>query len=204
MYQLDEDSERGVVMTAKQPSQTQMSPPVTSILAPLQETMLLSLIVVCPGICNHRRKVWLKHKLLPMPWRQLAWVIWICALEPELQPGYWLQDRHNHRDCSDSYCTSSPAVFWHWQNKLHKLAGTQNIDPFHFSVKQCCLILLEAFTQEYLIWIHWHPCLFSQESAVKGNLSPVHGLSRVQISHFPMEPPSVQLSYWESFLHSWV
>lgn len=81
----------------------------------------------------------LKYKLLPMVWRQLAWVIWVCVLEPELQPGYWLKDRHNYRDCSGSFCTSSPAVFWHWQNKLHTLAGAQNINPFHFLVKTMLL-----------------------------------------------------------------
>lgn len=65
--------------------------------------------------------------------------IWVCALEPELQPGYWLKDRLNYRDCSDSFCTSSPAVLWHWQPKLHKLAGTWNINPFHFLVKTMLL-----------------------------------------------------------------
>lgn len=152
-----------------------MSPPVTSILALLQETMLFSLIGICPGICNHSREVWLKHKLLPTVLKQLAWVIWVCAVEPELQPGYWLQDRHSHRDCSDSFCTSSPAAFWHWQNKLCKWSGTivwnRTQTLFISYQRQCCLILLEAFTQGYLIWIHWHPCLFSQGSAVKGILS---------------------------------
>lgn len=163
----------------------------------MEETRLFSLIEICPRICNHSREVWLKHKFLPMVWRQLAWVIWICALEPELQPGYWLKDRHNYSDCSGSFCTSSPAVLWHWQNKLHKLAGTQSINHFNFLVKRSCLILLEAFTQGYLICIHWHPCLFSQEPGVKGNLSPMHSLSAVQINYFPIELPSVQLSYWK-------
>lgn len=101
--------------------------------------MLFCIIGICPGICNHSREVWLKHKVLPIVWRQLAWVIWVCALEPELWPGCWLKDRHNYRDCSDSFCTSSPAVFWHWQNKPHKLAGTQNINHFHFLVKTMLL-----------------------------------------------------------------
>lgn len=74
-----------------------------------------------------------------MVWRQLAQVIWVCVLELELQPGCCLKDRHNYRDCSDSFCTSTPAVFWHQQNKLHKLAGTQNINPFHFLVKTMLL-----------------------------------------------------------------
>lgn len=140
----------------------------------------------------------LKYKLLPMVWRQLAWVTWVCVLEPELQPGYWLKDRHNHRDCSGSFCTSSPAVFWHWQNKLHKLAGAQNINPFHFLVKT---MLLNPTGSVYPGISYLDPLtslpLLPRAWCERKPPPPMHSLSAAQINHFPIELPSLRLSYWE-------